>query len=171
MFAAAVLAIAISGAASAMVSAIQLDRVNRETAAATQEARRVLEQITDVDLDQAWAVYNKDPNDDPVGVVAAGNLTGSTFKIQGLAYQKNDPDAQAGEVMLPAAQNGVGVWELREDFVDAALGMPMDLNGDGAIDNLDHSGDYILLPVRVRVQWNGVTGDRTLDLVTILSNR
>jgi len=45
MFAAAVLAIAISGAASAMLSAIQLERVNRETAIATQEARRVLERV------------------------------------------------------------------------------------------------------------------------------
>ena len=58
--------------------------------------------------------------------------------------------------------------QLREDVADAQLGTPMDLNGDGAIDGADHSGDYVLLPVRIRVRWRGVTGLRTFDVCTVL---
>jgi hypothetical protein len=47
---------------------------------------------------------------------------------------------------------------LREDYVDAALEMPHDLNGDGAIDSLDHRGDYRILPVTVTVEWQSPRG-------------
>ena len=33
----------------------------------------------------------------------------------------------------------------------------------------DHAGDYVVLPVRIRVAWRGVSGDRILELVTALS--
>lgn len=171
MFATAVLAIAISGAASAMLSAIQLDRVNRETSIATQEARRILEQAQDRNFDELWALYNRDPADDPPAAVAAGTVPGWTFPVPGLTPQEGDLDGFAGEVMMPAVQNVVGVWELREDVVDVALGMPMDLNGDTIPDLLDHSGDYRIIPMRARVQWRGVSGNRTVDLVTIISRR
>ncbi len=59
-------------------------------------------------------------------------------------------------------------WQVREDFVDARLGMPRDLNGDSVIDQLDHSQDYLILPVRVRMRWQGVFGERTLDLYTMV---
>ena len=65
----------------------------------------------------------------------------------------------------------VGVWELREDYVDAELGMPADLDGVPGIDDDDHSGDYRILPVRVQVQWSGVSGTRTLAVETVLWNR
>jgi hypothetical protein len=58
--------------------------------------------------------------------------------------------------------------QLREDVVDAGLGMPRDLDGDGVIDGADHEANYTLLPIRVRVQWRGVSGVRTFDLETVL---
>ncbi len=170
MFAAAILAIAISGAASAMLSSIQLDRVNRETAIATQGARRILEQVQDAEFGDLWALYNHDLADDPPAAVAAGTVPGADFAVAGLSLQEGDPDGANGEVVLPAVLN-MGVWELREDIVDPALGMPMDLNGDGIVDGIDHSGDYLIVPVRARVQWRGVSGERTLELVTIISRR
>ena len=167
MFAAAVLAIAISGAASAMISAIQLDRVNRESALATQGARRIMERVQEVDYMTAWAMFNQDPNDDPPGAL------GPNFAVLNLTAQENDPDGFAGEIFFPAAFNGAtAAWEIREDFVDAALGMPADLNGDGdAFDSFVFGDDFDMLPVRIRVQWRGASGDRTLDLVTILGRR
>ena len=165
MFAAAVLAIAISGASSAMVSAMRLDRVNRETTLATLEARSVLEQMQSLDLDQIYAWYNQSGADD--GGVP---VPGPNFAINQLAPNPADPDGIVGQVIFPELQNGA-VWELREDTVDPELGLPMDLNGDGLIDNLDHSGDFVLLPVRLQVQWTGVAGPRTTNLVTLLSRR
>jgi hypothetical protein len=64
-----------------------------------------------------------------------------------------------------------GVEWLREDVVDAALGMPRDLSGDGVVDGLNHAGDYSILPVRVRVEWSGARGDETFELETILCRR
>jgi hypothetical protein len=161
MFAAAVLAIAISGAASAMISAIQLDRVNRETAVATQAARRMMERIQEGAYTTAWGTFN------PAGT------TGANFAVPNLAVQDNDPDGFAGEIAFPATFNGaLGQWEIREDFVDVAMGMPADLNGDGdTFDSFSGGGAYDMLPVRVRVSWKGASGDRSLDLVTILGRR
>jgi type II secretory pathway pseudopilin PulG len=62
---------------------------------------------------------------------------------------------------------GTGVYyTLREDFVDARLGLPRDLNGDSLIDDLDHSLDYVVLPVHVRISWRGAFGPRHYDLYT-----
>jgi hypothetical protein len=61
--------------------------------------------------------------------------------------------------------------ELREDVVDTDLGLPRDLNGDGAIDGADHSADYRILPVRVTVSWTGQNGVRSMDFVTVLTER
>jgi len=49
------------------------------------------------------------------------------------------------------------------------IGMPRDLNLDGAVDALYHAGDYMILPVRVRVQWMGASGPRTVELQTQIS--
>jgi hypothetical protein len=163
MFAAAILAIAISGASSAMISAMRLDRVNRETTVAMLQARSVLEQMQSLDLEAVYSSYNQSAADD-VGVVP-----GSTFAVAGLNVDPADADGVAGQVLFPEVQVGLG-WELREDVVDAALGMPMDFNGNG-IDALNHAGDYQLLPVRLQVRWSGVTGPRTINLVALLGRR
>ena len=170
MFASAVLAIAISGAAGAMLSAMQLDRVNRERSLALQSARRVIERAQDVEFSELFAAYNTVAGDDPAAMVAAGSVPGATFSCAGLSTQIGDPDGLAGEIALPVVLNA-GVLELREDIVNPLLGMPMDLNMDGVIDALDHSGDYMILPMHVRLAWTGAAGPRTADLVTILSRR
>ena len=59
---------------------------------------------------------------------------------------------------------------LREDVEDAELSLPRDLNGDAKIDALDHASDYIVLPVRVVVEWNGYAGPRRLEMFTMLAD-
>jgi prepilin-type N-terminal cleavage/methylation domain-containing protein len=164
MFAAVILAIAISGAASAMISAMRLDRVNRETTVAMLEARSVLEQLQSLDFEAIYAAYNQSAADD--GGVA---VPGPNFAVPGLSPDPADADGIVGRVSFPEVQNGA-TWELREDVVDPELGMPMDFDGDG-IDGDDHSGDYALLPIRLQVRWSGVSGPRTTNLVTLLSRR
>ena len=58
--------------------------------------------------------------------------------------------------------------ELLEGLELPRLGMPRDLSGEDEIDDFDHSGDYKLLPVLVRVQWRGAAGDGTFEILTIL---
>jgi len=59
---------------------------------------------------------------------------------------------------------------LREDIEDPLLGLPRDLNGDGIIDSENHAKDFVVLPVRVRVRWRGVTGIRTVEVCSLLLN-
>jgi hypothetical protein len=88
------------------------------------------------------------------------------FFVPGLDVQANDADGFCGRVVLPA--NGP---ELFESTVDAALGLPLDLNADGVIDALDHAADAVLLPVAVEVAWTGASGDRVARFTTVLGAR
>ena len=62
--------------------------------------------------------------------------------------------------------------ELREDVADAGLGMPRDLDGDGFVEpGVNVAGEYVVLPVRVLIEWRGVSGDRSVQLETMLCTR
>ena len=82
--------------------------------------------------------------------------------------QVGDADGLAGQVIFPTRVGFPGA--LREDVVDAKLGMPRDLDGDGVIDTANHAGNYRLLPVIVRVRWRGATGNASAELRTMLGN-
>ena len=76
-----------------------------------------------------------------------------------------------GQVILPEIMNG-GASELREDFEDGALGMPMDLDGNGFVDeDLSVADTYQVLPVRIRLEWTGKGGDRVFEVRTVVSSR
>ena len=75
---------------------------------------------------------------------------------------------EAAVVRVDFPGNGA---ELREDVVNPLLGLPRDLDGDGKIDSVDHSGDYMMLPVTIRVTWNGVAGPMTYEVRTFLTNK
>ena len=61
-------------------------------------------------------------------------------------------------------------WELREDYQDADWGMPRDLTGDSIIDAENHAHSYILLPVRVLIEWQGRVGPRRYEVLTMLAD-
>jgi type II secretory pathway pseudopilin PulG len=160
MVALSILAIGALTVLGTMVYSLRLDTTNRETTVASQAARRVLEEIRSEELDDVVALYNSDETDDPDG---AGTAPGDTFSVT-LLEDVIAGMANAGSVVLPINDAG----EVREDLDIPELGMPRDLNGDGAIDDLDHSGDLMVLPVMVRVSWDGVNGDRQIDFRTVL---
>jgi type II secretory pathway pseudopilin PulG len=165
--AATMLAIAISGLLGVMLAGMSLDRVNRESAIAQQAARAALEQLQGVPFGEVFASYNGWAGDDGGLTLAA---RGAGFVVAGLDPQPGDADGWCGEVLFPTTLVGAAP-QLREDVVDDPWGMPRDLNGDGLVDAADHSNDYRLLPVRVRVRWRGASGDRTLDMETLLCDR
>lgn len=162
-----VLTLGAVGMAGAMLSSLTLQRCESDAALARAAARRVLEELSAADFDEAFALYNQSTQDD-----AGLSLTarGCHFAVTGLRVRPGDADGSCGRVVFPAVVAG-GVEWLREDVVDAPLGMPRDLNGDGVVNNQNRAADYQLLPVRVRVEWRGARGDETLDLETILCRR
>lgn len=165
--AACVLAIALSGLIGALVTTAKLHRVSAETALAHRAAVEALEDLQGVPFDELFRIYNASTDDDAGLSVAA---RGADFDVPGLDAALGDADGLCGEIEFPALANGTAA-ELREDFADARLGMPRDLDRDGAIDGADHAGDYELLPVRVRVRWRGVSGAREVVMETVLCER
>lgn len=162
-----ILVVALSGMVGALLTSSSLGRVNEETARAQRAATRIVEQLQGVPFAEAFATFNASTADDAGLVVAA---LGPNFAVDGLNVSANDADGMCGEIVFPTI-DVAGVAELREDVVDDSLGMPRDLDRDGAVDADDHAADYRILPVRVRVRWTGVSGERTLDIETVLCAR
>jgi len=154
-----VFTIGIGAVSSTLVASSSLSKSTRETSLALECAQSAMESTRGEEFSEAFARFNSTTIDDPV----AGTSPGSLFGIDALSVRDGDADGAIGAISFPG--NGV---QLREDTVDAELGMPRDLNGDGVIDALDHSGDYVVLPVRIRVEWTGQTGNRALEVVSLL---
>jgi hypothetical protein len=167
MMAAVVLAVAISGLSGAILVAMSLNRVNRDTAVAQQAARQAIEQLESRAFSEVFAAYNGNAGDDAGLALPA---LGPGFAVPGLQPLTGAADGLCGRIMFPV-ELVAGVEQLREDFVDVALGMPQDLNGDAAIDALNHAADYRLLPVRIRVEWQAAVGPRQIEFETMLSLR
>ncbi len=138
----------------------------RDTGRATEAARAMLERIQAEAFPEAFRRYNDTDADDPGGI---GTAPGANFAVVGLSARAGDHDGLSGEVIFPTPVGFPG--ELRESVVDAALGMPRDLNGDDVVhQTASYATDYDILPVRVRVSWIGITGQSQVELSTVLGS-
>ena len=163
-----ILTVGAGGSLTSVIASMRVGQINRETALAQLAARGAMEALLLTDFDEVFASYNQTAVDDG-GLIQPA--MGANFAVAGLSAQEGDLDGLPGRVVFPL-EGGVPLEELREDILDPFLGMPHDLNGDGLIDGLDHSGDYIILPVRVLVEWQGAGGvDRTMGFETFLTDR
>lgn len=143
---------------SSVVTSMAKQRAtNRETGLAVAAARNMLETLRSEPFDEVFARYDSDPADDPEG---AGSAPGNRFAVAGLDPREDSPDGLVGEVLFPTFEDPVEGLQLREDVDDHALGLPRDLSGDNVIDDQDHSANYVILPVEIRIRWKGQTGTR-----------
>ncbi len=154
--------VTVGAVVSSLTSGYSLNRANRERGLALGVAEGVLERLRSETFDEIFARFDQTIVDDP----ASGSSPGAGFAVQGLTALEGDADGLPGEIAFPGDGS-----TLREDQVDRELGTPLDLDGDGAIDALDHATDYRLLPVRVSVVWSGASGAQRVDLVTTLGGR
>lgn len=161
LIAISVVAVGLLAYSRSMVDSVDLAEANRETTVATAAAQRMVERLYAMEAAQVLALYNGDPTDDPAG---AGSAPGSGFAVEGLAVRAGDADGLAGEIVFPLDGGGT----LREDLDEATFRMPRDLDLDGAVDGADRGADYELLPVCVRVGWHGASGERQVEIRTIL---
>ena len=161
----AVILVGVLAFSRSLTESLELGQKNRETALATAAAQGVVEELYATDIGRVFALYNDDPDDDPDG---SGTAPGSRFVTAGLQPRAQDAGRQ-GRILFPVPQGSPG--ELREDLIDSKLRMPLDLDLDGAVDGADHSGDYRLLPVLVRIAWQDGTEERELEVATILGAR
>ena len=161
--------------ATANTVGVSTMNVNRENARAMYAAQRVMESIEtrDVPFEALFAAFHPDPLAvlpapvdllDPLAATGDPVVLSRHFDVTGLKPLPDDPDGRVGEVVFPTA-DGPGGPELREDVAGR------DLDGDLAIDADDHAGDYVLLPVTVRVEWMGRNGPRRVEIPTLLVRR
>jgi len=134
---------------------------SRETHLAVEAARNRMETLRATAFDAVYALYNRNPADDPDG---AGSAPGARFDVPGLDPRVEALDGLEGEVVFPEFEDPTDGWQLREDLTLAALGLPRDLSGDQRVDDEDHSGSYLLLPVQVRIRWKSPAGPREYTL-------
>lgn len=143
-----------------LVVSSALNMTGRETALASRGAQSIIEELKASTFAEIFARYNTNSGDDPAG----GTSPGANFAVAGLTPAPDDEDGFVGTIQFP----GTGK-ELHEDGEDAELGLPRDIDGDGAVDGEDHASDYRILPVRIAISWTGQNGARTFELVTVLT--
>jgi hypothetical protein len=161
-----VLIVAVGAGLGAMSSFVGLEDSNRETVTAYLAARRQIETLQAADFSGLFVEFNTAGADDPGG---AGTSPGAGFVVPGLDLRDGDGDGMVGRIVLP--EDAADATILREDLNDRGFGMPRDLTADGVADAVDHSSDYQVLPVRVRIEWRGSSGNRFIELQALLTAR
>lgn len=159
-----VVVVAILGIMSALVSASRMDEATAEQIRAKNACISTIEMMKQVPFAEVWRRYNSNAADDPGG---AGTSPGQNFAVTGLRAQAGDGDGMPGQVVFPEL-NG----NLSETVIEARLGMPAakDLNGDGDVVDTNVNTTYLLLPVRVVVDWAGAGGRYHMEMSTFLTN-
>jgi hypothetical protein len=160
------LLVAVGGLSGAVLSSLRLTRTTEESALADEAVGALAAEMRLTDFEDIFRRYNGTLDDDPPGPAAPGN----SFDIRGLTPRSGDPDGRVGRIVFPSIELVGGGEALREDVLDARLGMQagLDMNLDGdALD--DVTADYVLLPARLIVEWTGAGGNRSyeLDLVMV----
>lgn len=167
MILALLLLVAIGGLAGAVLSSLKLARTTEESSLADDAVRSLAARMQNTTFADIFSTYNGSTADDPDG---PGTAPGNAFDVLGLAPASNDPDGRVGRIVFPSVDLGGGLEGLGEDVVDARLGIDAngrDLNGNGATHD-EVSGDYLLLPVRLIVEWSGAGGRRIYELDLLL---
>ena len=164
-----VILIAASMLASTLLAIAKQRTVARETVRVALAVQGAFERMRNERVADVWRLYNQEPFDDPNG---PGTAPGAFFALPGLLPMPGARDGAVGEIRMPGVNVGTAaapVWQVREDMVDTDLQMPRDLSGDSVMDAADHSGDYIMMPVHVRVRWMGRFGPREFEMHTLLT--
>jgi prepilin-type N-terminal cleavage/methylation domain-containing protein len=172
-----------------------LNETSRQLQSAHYAARQALEAVRAYDFAFAYRCFDGSITDDPNGpgtaevllpplnnefeqgaghppLTAVGDGIGNNFVVPGLKPRTNDPDGVVGAILFPEARDSTGKVVLSERGQDAFLGPPRDLNGNGTTNDLDVTATYIMLPVTVLVQWEGLfREEREVRLDTVLHSK
>jgi len=160
------LLVVLLGFSRMLLSSQMASSTSHEATLAKEAARARVEVLQAQDFASVYKLYNAVAGDDPNG---EGTAPGAGFSVRGLEAPLDDADGLPGQILFPVL-NG----SLREDVDQPHLfGANLDLNGDGnpgGPDNLDHSGDYRILPVVVRIEWRSAGGDGRVEFRSVLGN-
>lgn len=137
-------AVAIMALLSAMSSIMRLTDSNHQRITAVNIARQRLSELQNSSFQTIYSTYGP-----------SSSFNKSTF---------TDLDGGTCQYIFPSNSAG----QLDETVVDADLGMPQDLNGNGTAADTNVSTTYKVLPVRVLITWNTIDGPKEIKLNTML---
>lgn len=143
-----ILMVALMSISAATLRSHSLRRQNRERVVAQNALRSMSERVHAVSLEKSadpstWAK-------EVIEVFSDDGDVGDTFEVQGLT--PIDDSTPVGTVEFITDETAT------DDELNLELGMPRDLNGDGASSSTDVTANARLLPVVVTVQWEGNSG-------------
>ena len=144
-----ILTISAVGLAGFIESTSQVRKTAHSFRVARDQLAVTYERLSGIPFAEVFARYNETAADDP----GTGDSPGSEIMVStssfGWTSGAGAPPVITVEFPATAATPGA----LREDLILPQLGLPRDLNLDGAIDSADHSADYEALPVLLTIQW------------------
>lgn len=179
MIAVVVIVVAFFGLLLSLHYGSVLNETARQLQLAHAGARQALEAVRAYEFQYIYQNFNADTTDDPNGPgsaqttlfplnTALNDNIGNNFVVANLPPVAADPDGVVGAIVFPEATD-TGNIVLSEQGQDPFLSI-LDLNGNGTTNDLNVSNDYLLLPVTVMVQWQGLFGEaRQVRLDTVLS--
>ena len=160
------LILALSAFLRSIVGEMSETQGDYETVIAARAARAKIEQLIGEHHRRVFARYNGSAADDPLG---EGSAPGCDFAVEGLPVREDDVDGYAGRIVFPTPTPRS--MSLSERAGGALEGCSRDLDLDGRVDSPDVSANYQILPVTVRIEWEGPRGPRSYSLSTILGDR
>ena len=140
-----ILAVALLTLWGTMISGARTITAAQERKLALTTAQGKLEELKSRSLDQLIAIYGP------------GGSEGDTFLVPCI---DDDADQALGQIIFYTDE--------ADTEHGAALGFPMDLNGDGDALDRDVSSGFNLLPMRIRVTWKGALGTQFIDVTSLL---
>ncbi len=169
-----VMGIGALAAASLLVSSITLESGNRGNLAAVSSVRNVVETVESTPFEEIFKRFNTDPADDPLGAgTAEGNEFYFVFGKSSKLERVLSPTGNAGTVFRVQIRFPTDAFgRLAEGTAPLTTGMPTDLNNDGFVMvGADTAGDYKVLPMRIRVSWQGPSGTEDMVFHRVLSRQ
>lgn len=144
-----VLLVALMAMGASTLRMSSLRRQNRERAIAQNAIRTLSEQVhaTSDRIRRTGGEWSTEL----IEALTEGGQLGATFDIRSLTPQIGEQTV--GTIQLVTDETAT------DDELGFELGMPRDLDGDGAIDNADVNGTARILPVVIRARWRGVSGE------------
>ena len=122
--------------------------------------RRLANSALDSIIEDVKGIANAQVGTDPTwsqnfaNAYAIGGTPGPLYPVNGLQPRDGEPSVVSVTITTDET--------LTDQELGVNLGMPRDLDNDGLIDNADVTATATIMPVIVRVRWNGSSGNREL---------
>ncbi len=178
MVALSVLIIGLVGLLAVIASTTRLNALSRENLVARRSAERMLESMRNTPWKDIFKHYHLKANDAytpaaSVSAVAHGpdfEVEKNDAGLQVLRPLSGDADGKCGKIYFPTDASGSDLLE-KGSGAFVGSGADLDLDRNGLIDTTDVSKDYKLLPVRLVIEWEGISGPRSLTYHHVFMER